>query len=111
MFIRAVECQIANQGLYIFALLCVEIFPENLHPSLNQSDAKLTGIIILSSAFCRSLGSFLGFSLSSYWLLKDIFGFSFTTLDQKRSITSVANFTCIYILTLQTEKLKFKGGF
>ena len=71
-----------------FALLCSD-WPRNSHHSLNQSEAKL----LLISAFYRTLGALLVFTLNSNWFLK-IFsfllsgsrnnvGFGFTTLNRR----------------------------
>ena len=58
--------------------------------------AQLKAITTWSPAFCRALGSFVDFTLSSHWLFKVFFfllighcdysGFGFTTLHRERSI-------------------------
>ena len=53
------------------------IGPENLHHSLNQSDAKLKPIITWSPAFSRPIDSLVFLTLSSHWLL-NIFSVSTT---------------------------------
>ena len=70
----------------------LSLAPVNSRHSFNQSDAKLKSITNWSHAFSRALGSLVGFTLKSHWLLEilsflligrcDYFGFGFTTLNQ-----------------------------
>ena len=55
-----------------FALLCSVTGPKDSCHSLHQSGAKLKPITTWSPAFSRTLGSLVGFTLSSQWLLEVI---------------------------------------
>ena len=66
----------SNPGILCFPLSLCD-WSRKLTHSLNQSDAKVKPIVAWSPAFSRTLGSLVGFSLSSHLFFR-VFSFPLT---------------------------------